>query len=330
MRKFLPFLLALALVAWLAVRSGTSVDEIVVSVRQVTWPALAGILLSTGAFLALSTLKWRMVMRRLSPDDEHHRGWGYGFYYTTLGALLALVVLPQAAMVIARGYGDKFRLGKSPVTTSAATLYEQLFDLVPILVFAVTALLAHLLDWSASTWLAATAGAGIASGALVILALQTRFWLLASLVPRPVRSRFAPRLEWFASPAAQELLKPRFVLAIHTISVVRYFVLLLRTYLIFAALSLSLSSYGFAQAYSIVSVSRLFFITPGGLGIAEWSWTGVLTWLAMPLQESVRFVLANRLFNWLSTLLIFVLAWVAFAFRAGKVEAAGQAGTIGG
>ncbi len=310
-RKFLPFVFALALVGWLAAHSGISAGEIVGSLRRVSAVALIGIILSTGVFLALSTMKWKMVMARLRPEDEHHRGWSYGFYYTALGAVLSLVVLPQAAMVVARGYGDKFKLGKSPASTTAATLYEQLFDVVPIIAIAGTAVVANLLNWSPGQWLIAIVAAVAASGVLVALVLRTPFWSFGRYLPSPLRDRIGTRLEWFASPTAQAVLEPCFVLQVYAISVLRYLVLMARSYLIFEAMRLSLGSYGFAKAYSVVSVSRLLFITPGGLGIAEWSWTGVLSWLGMPLQESVRFVLANRVLNWASIILTFGLAYVA-------------------
>lgn len=325
-RRCFPFVIALALIFALALHSGISVDEIVASVRQLNALALIGILVSTGVFLALSTMKWRMVMGRLLPDDDHRRGWGYGFYYTALGAVLSLVVLPQAAMVIGRGYGDKFKLGKSPASTTAATLYEQLLDVVPILTFAATGLLAKILGWGASSWLAGSAAITVASGLLFLLVLRTPLWTLGRFVPSPIRERIGSRLEFFAGERAQALFEPRFVLQIYAISVLRYLVLMARSYLVFAPMHLSLGGYGFVEAYSIVSVSRLLFVTPGGLGIAEWSWTGILTWLGMPFQESVRFVLANRLFNSVSLLLIFALAYPVFAFGRTRDRGPGFAG----
>src|SRR5690242_8004644 len=207
-RIVLPLLLAALLIVWLVVQSGLSYAEFVTTLREIRPAAIAGILATTALFVLLSSLKWQMVMAQVAADEAAAPGWGFSLYYTGLGTVLALVIPPHAAMVLSRSLGTKFRQKGSALAAGAASAYEQVFDIVPLLTMSAAALAAIALRTSFGGWLAITAGLNGAALLAMILLFRSRFWALARFVPLPQRKREAlgEKLEWFATPAAKTLL----------------------------------------------------------------------------------------------------------------------------
>lgn len=299
LRILVPLFVAALLIAGLVARSGISFAELDSTLHEVSPLAIAGILVTTALFLALSALKWRLVMAQVASAEDNTPEWSYSLYYTSLGALLSVVITPHAAMPISRSIGAKLHRKGSATANAAASLYEQLFDVLPILTMAVAALIGIVSKASLLGWLLIGAALNAAALIVSIAVLRAPFWKLARFLPLPSRRRegLTQKLEWFATPPAKMLLGARFVSMLFVISITRYAIILLRTAFVVVSLGLPISAFRFAEAYGVARLSSLVSITPGELGISEWSWSGVLTWMGVSLDDAARFVLTNRFYN---------------------------------
>ena len=313
-RIVLPLLLAALLIVVLIARSGLSYAEFIATLREISPAAVAGIIATTALFVLLSSLKWQLVMGHVATDEASVPGWGFSLYYTGLGAVLALVIPPQAAMVLSRSVGTKFRQTGSALAAGASSAYEQIFDIVPLLTMSLAALLAIAVRSSFGEWLAIVAGLNAAALLAMILLFKSRFWALARFLPLPQRRRepLREKLEWFATPAARTLLGAPLVTTLFAISLARYVVILMRTAFVMASVSLPIGAFQFLKAYGVARLSSLISITPGELGIAEWTWSGVLSWMGFHLEDAARFVLANRVSNIASLLAVFAPIWLIY------------------
>lgn len=313
-RVVLPLLLAGLLIAGLIAQSGLSLAQFLATLRKISLPAIGGILTCTALFLILSTVKWRLVMGHVASGDAAAPGWGLALYYTTLGAVLSLVITPHAALPLSRSLGAKLHLKGSAIIAAAASAYEQIFDVIPLVTMSLAALVAMAFEASFAGWLAIAVALNATAFATMLAMLRSRFWRLAAFVPLPRRSRemLLEKLEWFATPAAKTLLGPAFVGKLFVISLTRYGVLLARTSFVIGSV-LPIGGFQFVKAYGVARLSSLVSITPGELGINEWTWSGVLVWMGFRLDDAARFVLANRLCNIAAVLAVFGIVWVAFS-----------------
>jgi uncharacterized membrane protein YbhN (UPF0104 family) len=180
---------------------------------------------------------------------------------------------------------------------AASVLLDRTFDLaVPLLLlgpaafylaqvidvqtFAVTLLLLALGAGGALA-LAGKAGLGLALGAYG----ATRERLSGSL---PVLGRLPP-LE-AGLPVTDELLARAFGL-----SVVKFAATALRFFCYARAISLDASIATFVAGTPITQLSFLLALTPGGLGVLEATWYGILTYAGVAQQGITTFVVAQRL-----------------------------------
>lgn len=324
LRIALPLLVAALLIGSLVAKSGLSRAELVSTLREVSPLAVGGILVSTALFLTLSSLKWRLVMARAAPQGAI-ADWTFSLYYTSLGALLSLVITPHAAMPISRSIGAKLHRKGSAATNAAASLYEQLFDVLPLVTMSLAALLAILAKAGFAAWLLIAAALNGTALLLVLTVLRSPFWKLARFLPLPARHREAltQKLEWFATPAAKSLLGAPFVSLLFAVSLARYAIILLRTGFVMVSIGLPITAFRFTEAYGVARLSSLVSFTPGELGISEWSWTGVLTWMGFRLDDAARFVLVNRAYNIGSLLAVFAFVWLYF-WLAQAISSAGE------
>ena len=315
LRIILPLLFAALLVSGLFAGSGISLAELIATLKGVSPAATCAILACTLLFLALSTLKWRLVMGHMGVNDRAAPSWNFSLYYTSLGAVLSLVITPHAAMLVSRSVGAKLHLKGSAIANAAGSAYEQFFDVIPVATMSLAAIISIVLNASLAGWLAISAALNIAAFLAITLVFKTPFWLLTRFVPLPQRRRavLAEKMEWFATPNAKTLLGVPFVATLFAISLVRYAILLLRTGLVMASIDMPISAFQYVKAYGIARLSSIVSITPGELGVTEWTWSGVLTWMGFGLDEAARFALANLIYNYASLLVVFGFAWLAFS-----------------
>ena len=274
-------------------------SDVARALAAVSVPAALGAILLTAAFLALSALKWRIVMRALSDGDDPPAGWMPAFFYTSLGATLSLVLLPQVAVPTGRALGARLHFGQPPARAAGASVFEQLFD-VAVMLFAAAAafcvLFPHLTPvviLAAALCVAALYAFPKAPARIPVLASRLTDPRLAALRTTPVLSR----LLW--------------------ISALRYALLAARGVLVMSVVGLALGLGDFLSSFSLVQLSRLISVTPMGLGIADWSWAGMLGYFGLPLSAAAGFVVVNRALNIAGVVACLAVSGIAMAVSRG-------------
>jgi len=282
LRHALPMLAALALLILLVFTSDLTLETVNRVLAELTWWHLAGFASTTIALLFLSAVKWRLVMGELQDVDETMLSLRAAFFFTCIGATLSLVLMPHAAMPTGRALGARL-YGSLPVVRSfSASILEQVFDVVVIVVFAafgVAVLLPKALP-------------GVAVMAFVAIAAIVLVAVRPTVLPQRLRATGIIALFRTSVP-----------LSLASISVLRYVLVALRAFIIAAPAGIVLAPPSFFASFSLVQVSRIIAVTPLGLGVVDWTWAGVLSLSHLSLSVAASFVLLQRSLDMLSTLI---------------------------
>lgn len=308
MRRWLLALLALlvgvSLVVVLIYTLGFDPDRLRGVLLAPPW-VLGIVAVSVVGHLGVSAIKWALVLGRMEPEQAR-RPWSFYLAYTGIAAVVAQVLTAHLASVVVRELSLRIEGGR-PMEGAASSLVEQLFDLAALLGFATATLLAW---WLGGPWLAWIGGMLAAATLLAPLAA----WLLDRqadvlgewLMRIPGRTR---RLgQALAGGALRRVLSPRLALALWAWSVLRYGFIGSRAWALAQTDALQIATVDTLQAFTLVQASQLLSLTPGNLGISEWTWAGALAAAGHPTALATTFALSVRTAS--------VLGFVVFALVA--------------
>ena len=308
----LPFVIGCALVTALSMVLDidyASLLDIFLGIDQIHFLAIG---ICTILFVALSSLKWWLAMKVIDQGSHENHHWSLYAFYTALGAVLSTVIINHLSMIISRGVGAKLHLKRSPTIAMSASLYEQLFDMLVLLIFALSA--AVVLAFNLDAWIWVPLAAFLIVTAVTALAFVPRPAARALLPPLTLLMRRNTRLKEIVqrlhASDARGLLEPKFMIVMLVISVARYGVLMLRAFLVVWGVEIPVRTVDFMNVFSLVQITGLVSLTPGGLGISEWSWAGVFLLWGYDSVMAVHFVLINRAMNMISVTAAFFLAFI--------------------
>ena len=307
MKRWLPAVLALlvgvSLVIVLIATLGVDAERLV-QVLQAPPSLLAVVALTVVGHLGASAIKWALVLRRMEPDRK--RPWTFFVAYTGIAAVVAQVLTAHLASVVVREISLRIE-GGAALKGAASSVVEQLFDLAALLTFAGATAFAWWLGgpwlaWIGAALLLATAAAGIGPRVLRGQAHRLGGWL----------SRFPGRIggvgDALAGGALTRVLSPGLGLSLWFWSVVRYGFLGWRAWAVSRSAGLELPTQDTLQSFTLVQASQILSLTPGNLGVSEWTWAGALATAGHPTELATTFALSLRTFS--------VVGFVAFAVVA--------------
>ena len=289
-------LLAAALIAALAGASTIDPSALAHTLIAVRADAFAVLVLLIVINVALAARKWRLVDLHLggAPRPE----WFY-LAFTGVGQAAGQMLPVQIALVLSRTLGSWLTGRPDAVRGAKATLIEQAFDFVAV------ALLA-----------AASAGA-IATGnpwlwaAMIAVTVPLALWIVAPALravvalARRLQQRPRTRLPAWIAPIAgwsgRDIQLARRLLAL---SLVRFTALCLMAAATTWAVGLDVPAWHLAVALPVVVLATAVPITPGGIGVNEWTFTAVLVTLGTPAGTAIQWALLNRLLVCAGSLLI--------------------------
>lgn len=297
--------LSLALLASLFPAFGTTPADLFARLAAAPWTMYALVLVLTLANQLAGAEKWRIGARQFS-GDTHRYSIRQSLETTALGALYGQVLPVQITTALVRGTVGSARAGGSRVAVSA-TAYEQFFDLVVLSASALAGVLAI------SGGLAAGAGAVLVGSAAIGAAflaprLLGAFHAVARLI-RGFGTTHAPR--WLhrteAALAGAAGVPTGAAAAIGLLGVARVALMIARVAAVAAVIAPEADSWEVALGYPVVGVIGALPITPGGLGVMEWSMSGLLLHAgAVPANAAVA-AISLRLVN-LSALTVILVA----------------------
>ena len=307
-------ILPLALMVLLFGVLGVTLDELAGSLARTPAWLFAAVLMITFANQAISVVRWRAAARWLNPQAEIV-GWGPALEATAWGSFIGQFLPLQLSMALARWARSRNR------TTVGATLYEQLFDLLILL--------------------SAGGGAALLLGlrgnpemAFVMLSLAIGAsclgvrWLLAgsSALASAISSSRLPAPAFVAElvdPLRQASGAPPRLLALMVgLAVLRLAILALRAVLVASVLIGALNWITVVIGYPIVGLALGVPFLPAGLGVADWSLTGILVLAGAAAPAAAMTAAAFRVINivTLGALLLALLPFRARPAHGGRMD----------
>jgi len=217
---------------------------------------------------------------------------------------------------ILKGFGDL------PIGVSAkAAIWNKAFDLLLAGLLSIPAIL-YALDVVPILWVLVTAGGALlvfvlltvsgAFGALLDFGGRCLGGVLRRLPIKKLRSQPLPegsRRDIRAFSRSQ-------LMALCLLTLAKYVALLARLIFLSAALDLDLPIAALLVGLPLSSLTLLLAITPGGLGVLEGGWYGILALLGTPTEAIGPFLLGRRVYLMLIFAVIAALAYAPTAIAA--------------
>jgi uncharacterized protein (TIRG00374 family) len=281
------------------------------------WLILLSVL-TTVLHLTISALKWRLVMQAATARSGDNPPFSFHLYYTCLGDVFAQIVPVSLSIPIVRTIGARLYPGQRAVRAMGSSLYEQSFDLFVLLVFALPGLLWITGNVTTRQWIGLQSGALILGGVLVSLFARQIFRFGATILGRLSRwIRLLHKSHAAVDAIARSDLPSMWLSSrLFSLAVIRLCALIIRAY---AAAKISGLEVGLLDLTGIMPLAQfamLLSITPGNLGITEWTWTGLLVAFgAVSLQAASEFALVHRIVAYLSVLLFSSLVFAGTLAR---------------
>ena len=249
---------------------------------------LAEIVLLLGLNNVLAGEKWRLIAARLQPADAAMPRPLY-FAFTSIGVALGQIVPAQLSLLLSRSIGAHLHGGRALSRGVTATLFDYFFDVVVAAFFAAASIAVLLVGGGEWAW--ALAALTICLAGFALYGLGTR--LIAALAR--FLGGFGSRLEALsAALALTPLLTPEIGRRLLAISLLRYAVLVQIGAASAAAVDLDLPSWHIAAALPFAVVANALALTPGSLGVNEWTVSSALFAFGTPLSVSAAWALVNR------------------------------------
>ena len=308
---FVP--LSLGLLYLLLSHAGLDWSAIIRSVRSVGWLTFICVLILTAANLAFGTIKWLAVMRSLVCEVGSHPRFVDGMLTTTVGALLGQAMPVQLGVALTRSLAGRLGIGRSPGVNLGATAYEQIFDLLVLSIAGAISVLGMILRPSQLGWwtliLATTSLGALFSSRFLHLLHAFAEWC-CTLPFTQGQHRLIARLGAASANIAE--LPPSFFAQQFVLSALRYVAVVLRAILVLSALGMSVFTIPAIISFPLVQTIGILPITPGNLGVIEWTWSGVLVYAGAAINAAALFAVTTRIVNVAAQ--ITILAFL-FAFR---------------
>ena len=279
------------LLALLVVSSGLDVAALGRALLGVPLPAFAAIVLLLGLNTLLAGEKWRLIATRLSQGEAAAMPRLAYFAFTSIGVALGQVVPAQLSLVLSRSIGAHLHGGRALSRGMTATLFDYFFDVLVAALLAAASLLVLLTGGGAMIW--ALSAPAICLAAFLFYGPMTG---LVAAVARALGRRSVGRLGALcAALAASPLLAPAIGRRLLAISALRFVLLVLIGAVSARAIGADLSLWRIAAAQPFAVIANALALTPGSLGVNEWTVSSALLALGTPLSVSAAWALVNRI-----------------------------------
>ncbi|MCK4546048.1 MAG: flippase-like domain-containing protein [Candidatus Eisenbacteria sp.] len=301
--RVLQWGVAVALVALFLVLGDTSQLG---RLSDVSWPWLVLLLLATAGLVLSASVRWRTIaVETMGAGDVPLSRF---IHYFLMGRVLGFVLPAEAADMGIRTVALRRSREMSLAGAAYTVLLDRLFDLVVLVCLVVPALfyLGGRLDERVAL------GIGFAVIAVLPAVVGRRYGGAIRFLERLYRGlirgfRFLP---WLRKAEVPELetgperrgLGGKSAVSSYLLSVVKLVMVSLRLYFVAGALGVEVPLWMAFICVPLAQVAALVAVTPGGLGILEAGWYGILVWAGVAPEETVLLVVGWRLYTFASLL----------------------------
>lgn len=256
------------------------------------WP-FAGVVLCTLLYNILGAVKWHLIAGVKAPRRFFYT------YHTAQAMLIGQFLPPAIAIATNRAAVMKFKQN----TTLKKGFFNALYDMGFDFLIAVLLIPASLLQWTYHFSFGAWLGIGLAT------LIMTTFLLMPAAKILPVS--WLIKLE-LANGKKSSLLKPRIISSMMLLSTMRFGMVILRKVFGAAAFMIAVPFATIAYAVPLATMSALLMFTPANLGIAEWSWTYLLTLWSIPVAVGAFYSVSFRLLLFMAQLIVTGICWLLY------------------
>lgn len=296
-------LIAFGLVVLLGRRAGLTIELVFHTIAVFPAWAFACYLALSAVNLVIGTWKWLLVLRTTTGEAGGQSGFLNALLTTTIGELLGQVMPVQAGIALSRSVAGRFGVGSGARANLGTTVYEQVFDAIVLAGAALTGIVGLALRPPPLGWVVLVALAATCS-----LVVSLRFTFLARIAVRIIgfclsrQATWRGKLDALADRAGQ--FDARVLAKLGLLSLLRYVANLGRVAVLVAGVGLSPYTEPAIIAFPLILVIALIPITPGNLGIMEWSWSAVLVSAGAPISAAGLFAIVARVVSLLAAVLI--------------------------
>jgi hypothetical protein len=305
------FGLSLVLVALLIKVAKIDVRLTVRHLRAVSWIAFTKLVLLNCLLNLLSTEKWRRIDDTLRCSTDSVPSRADSFAFTSAGVALGIFLPVQFAVATTRTLGTYVHGGALRRGT-AGTLYEQGFDFATACLLAVVSGLAWFYKGGGLMW--TMSALSMLCLALLVVGPSVRLirWLAAKCLmgTDAPQGRIATILHSISDFLHSDLLNAGRVRRLLGLSVARFAVIVLMSAQTAEAIGVSIPIWSMAAAMPFVMLISVVALTPGGIGMSEFTAASALSLFGTAFTIGASWTLANRI---LVTISYFVVALGAAA-----------------
>ncbi|HEY1545845.1 MAG TPA: lysylphosphatidylglycerol synthase transmembrane domain-containing protein [Xanthobacteraceae bacterium] len=264
-------------------------------------PLATAVLVLLAAFhILLAAEKWRLVEQRVVPGSELPRR--LCFSLTAIGAAVGQIVPMQVATALSRSLGAHLATGSGAVRGALATVFEQMFDIVVVCLLGL--LSAGCLWRGDAGWWGAGAVATFAVGFMLVprvFGMMAAITELLAKLPTVLGARIG---NLSRALARYGLFEARLARRLFVLSALRFVMLWLMTIVATHAVGLNISSVQIAAALPFVVLAMALAVTPGGVGVNEWTFVAALVAFGVDLETATQCALVNRLLVGFAVLMV--------------------------
>lgn len=263
-----------------------------------------------GINILLSTLKWRLIDKRLRGSGESVIPVTTSFAVTAIGVALGQILPVQVSVSLARTLGT-WANGRAVRRGTVGTLFEQGFDFLTVCFLGIATVGMFLLRGGAATWL--ILAIVVSGGAMATVTAATTFVGRLRVNPKSV--------SWWTRILVQvkssQLLDPILSRQLIVLSLLRFVVLVLMAGETTKAIHSYVPLWHFACVMPFVVIASSLG-TPGGLGLNEFTYATLLSSMGSSLAFTTQWALANRVLTSVGTFIVaaialLLLGWVRIA-----------------
>jgi hypothetical protein len=294
-------LAGLALIAALIAKAHVDPRDLLIRLRVLDRTACVRFALWMAATIYVSSVKWRLTDEVLRGQGKQPVGGDMAFASTAFGVAIGQVLPAQLSMPAARtlmtaGHGRALRRG------TFGTLFEQSFDLLAVCVLAIPSIAIIAFHRGFGTWLALA----------VLISLGT-VWMVGRLLNflNNINVQVEGAVRWrraLANLQESGLMRGTLGFKLSMLAFARFAFVVLAAGETTAAIHAAVPLWYIVVAMPLVLLAMVTGITPGGIGIVEFAYVGMLHLFGIPLSVAAEWALAARILTVTSACVIAVSA----------------------
>jgi uncharacterized membrane protein YbhN (UPF0104 family) len=261
-------------------------------VESVSPVAFFKLVLLNGILVYLSTEKWRSIDAALRHPSDSVPSQLESYVLSSMGMAMGLVLPVQVGMSTARTLGT-YTHGRPLKRGTAGTLFEQSFDVLVVVFMAAASGTTWFFKGDALMWMVSAA----AMTAFALLAVGPFIGLIRWIATSYNARTAAPQnriLRSLWEIKHSRLLNASMARRLVTLSTIRFGVVVLMAGQTSEAIHANIPLWHMAAAMPFVVMATAIAVTPGGIGVNEFTSTTALNLFGTPLTTAAGWSLANR------------------------------------